>query len=127
MDIRSVANGVSSVVNDNMAVSVQASTGYTIGAGQRQVPSYAAPVSGFAQIQALDGVELKQLDGMNLEGVLKKIYLRGALAGVVRAQSKGGDKVTVASGPYAGVWLTVKVLEAWPLWTSCAINLQVNP
>jgi hypothetical protein len=130
MDLRGIANTASNVVNPNFIVSVSASTGSTVGAGLRQVPTYAAPVSGPAQIQALDSVDLKQLDGLNIQGVVKAIYLRGALAGVVRANSQGGDKVVIAAPAppqFRGTWLVVKVLEGWPLWTKAVINLQVNP
>ena len=53
MDLRGIVNGVSSTVNPNKTVTVRRSTGYTIGAGRKQVPSYAAPVSGPGQVQAL--------------------------------------------------------------------------
>lgn len=120
MDLRGIANAVSNTVNPNVIVSVKLSTGYTMGAGLKQVPSYAAPVTGPAQIQALDNSDLKQLDGLNLQGTIRAIYLRGALAGVVRESSKGGDLVIVGSQ----TWLVVKVLESWPLWTKAAIVLQ---
>jgi hypothetical protein len=131
MDLRGIANSVTNAVNENMAVTVTASTGSTVGTsanGYKQTPNYAAPVSGFAQLQALDGSDLKQIDGLNLQGVLRAIYLRGALAGVIRPNSKGGDIVTIAAPAppmYVGTWLVVKVLEQWPLWAKCVINLQV--
>lgn len=128
MDLRGIANSVSNAVNANMIVTVAASTGSTVGAGYRQVPSYATPVSGPAQIQALDSVDLKQLDGLNIQGVIKAIYLRGVLAGVIRPNSTGGDLVTIAApapAQFIGTWLVVKILEGWPFWTKAAIVLQV--
>lgn len=128
MDLRGIANGVSSTVNPNQTVTVLRSTGYTIGAGAKQVPSYAAPVSGPAQIQALDADDIKQLDGLNIQGTIRAIYLRGTLAGVVRPNQTGGDLVTIAApAPVAlrGTWLVVKVLESWPDWTKAAIVLQM--
>jgi hypothetical protein len=122
MDLRSIANSVSSTINANEAVSVLRSNGYTIGAGAKQVPGYAAPVSGFAQVQALDGVDLQKLDGLNIQGNIKAIYLRGSLAGALRPDSKGGDIVKRKNG--AETWLVVKVLEAWPTWTKAAIVYQ---
>ena len=130
MDLRGLANSVSSSVNGNITVTVTASAGYTAGNagnGYKQTPNTATPVSGPAQVQALNSVELKQLDGMNLQGVIQAIYLRGNLAGVVRATSQGGDIVTIAAPAplqWQGTWLVVKVLESWPYWTKCAINLQ---
>lgn len=120
MDLRGLANGVTSTVNPNQTVTVLRSTGYTIGAGRRQVPSYAAPVTGPGQIQALDANDLKQLDGLNIQGTIRAIYLRGALAGVIRPDGTGGDIVQIAGQD----WLVVKVLEGWPTWTKAAICLQ---
>lgn len=127
MDLRGLANGVTTTVNPNETVTVLRSTGFTTGAGAKQVPSYAAPVSGPAQIQALDADDIKQLDGLNIQGTIRAIYLRGTLAGVVRPNQTGGDLVTIAApAPVAlrGTWLVVKVLESWPDWTKAAIVLQ---
>lgn len=127
MDLRGIANGVTTTVNPNETVTVLRSTGFTLGAGAKQVPSYAAPVSGPAQIQALDADDIKQLDGLNIQGTIRAIYLRGTLAGVVRPNQTGGDLVTIAApAPVAlrGTWLVVKVLESWPDWTKAAIVLQ---
>lgn len=127
MDLRGIANGVTTTVNPNQTVTVLRSTGFTTGAGAKQVPSYAAPVSGPAQIQALDADDIKQLDGLNIQGVIRAIYLRGTLAGVIRPNQTGGDLVTIAApAPVAlrGTWLVVKVLESWPDWTKAVIVLQ---
>ena len=121
MDLRGIANGVTSTVNPNQTVTVLRSTGYTIGAGRRQVPSYAAPVTGPGQIQALDANDIKQLDGLNVQGTIRAIYLRGNLAGVIRPEETGGDIVQIAGQD----WLVVKVLEGWPTWTKAAIVLQM--
>ena len=121
MDLRGLANGVTTTVNPNKTVTVRRSTGYTIGAGRKQVPGYADPVTGPAQIQALDANDLKQLDGLNIQGTVRAIYLRGVLAGVVRPDGTGGDLVEIG----AETWLVVKVLEGWPTWTKAAIVLQM--
>ncbi len=121
MDLRGIANGVTSTVNPNQTVTVLRSTGYTIGAGRRQVPGYAAPVTGPGQIQALDANDIKQLDGLNVQGTIRAIYLRGNLAGVIRPDGTGGDIVQIAGQD----WLVVKVLEGWPTWTKAAIVLQM--
>jgi hypothetical protein len=122
MDLRGIANGVTSTVNPNETVTVLRSTGFTVGVGAKQVPSYAAPVIGPCQIQALDADDIKQLDGLNIQGTIRAIYLRGTLAGVVRPNQTGGDLVQRKSG--AETWLVVKVLESWPDWTKAAIVLQ---
>lgn len=129
MDLRGIANQASDVVNPNIIVSVQTSNGYTIGSGQRQVPQYNSPITGPAQVQALDSSDLKQLEGLNIQGAIRAIYLRGALAGVIRPDSKGGDLVTIPSAAgvapaLVGTWLVTKVLESWTLWTKAVIVKQ---
>jgi hypothetical protein len=121
MDLRSISNAVTDCVNPNISVTVKASTGYAIGSGLKQVPSYAAPVTGFAQVQALTAADLRHLDGLNIQDATQSIILRGPLNAVVRAHSKGGDLVTIGTDTF----LTVAVLEQWPLWTRAALVMQV--
>jgi hypothetical protein len=121
MDLRGIANGISDTINPNISVTVKASTGYAIGSGLKQVPSYAAPVTGFAQVQALTAADLRHLDGLNIQDATQSIILRGPLNAVVRAHSKGGDLVTIGTDTF----LTVAVLEQWPLWTRAALVMQV--
>lgn len=121
MDLRTVSNGVSNIVNGNVQVTVKPSNGYTMGVGRKQVPAYGPDVTGYAQIQALDNDALKLIDGLNLQGTYRAIILRGSLFGVVRPDSKGGDLVVMQDG---SEWLVVKVLESWPTWTKAAILKQ---
>jgi len=122
MDLRGIANAVSTTVNPNEVVIVQRSTGFTVGNGARQIPQYAPSVSGPAQVQALDAADIKQLDGLNIQGTIRAIYLRGSLAGVIRPNQTGGDLILRNNGTQT--WLVVKVLESWPTWTKAAIVLQ---
>lgn len=120
MNVRQLANSAITAVNPNIVVSVLKSTGYTVDANRRQVPSYAAAVTGPAQLQALSGSDLKQLEGLNIQGVMRAIYLRGVLAGVIRPSNTGGDLILIDGQK----WLVVKVLEPWAGWTKAVIVLQ---
>lgn len=132
MDLRGIANSLSSTVNPNIVVSVQRSNGFTAGPGYRQVPAYEPIVTGPAQIQALNGSTLQLVSGLNIQGDLRTIILRGELAAVVRAEGEGGDIVTITGPlppvymPLVGTWLVVKVLESWPLWTKAVIERQIT-
>ena len=120
MNLRGIASRATAGVNPFVSVTVRRSAGYIIGQGRRQVPAYDEPVTGQAKIQALEGKDLKQLDGLNIEGTCRAIYLHGNLAGVIRPKSQGGDIIEFNGEQ----WLVVKVLESWPSWTKCAIVLQ---
>ena len=120
MDLRAIANSVTQTVNNNEVVTILLSDGYTMGAGARQVPAYKPPIIAPAQVQALDGVDLKQLDGLNIQGTMRAIYLFGEVAGVIRPNQTGGDIIQRGDSN----WLVVKVLESWSDWTKAAIVLQ---
>lgn len=121
MDLHGLVSPVVDSVNPNISVTIQASTGYAnTGPGLRQVPVYGSPVTGFGQVQALSSSELRQAEGMNLQGVMRKIYLRGGLNGVIRPNSVGGDLVIIAGQ----TWLVIKTLELWPTWSCALIVLQ---
>lgn len=122
MNLRSVANGATQAVNPNVPVVLQASTGSTTSASGKVVPTYAAPVTLQGNVQGLRAEELDQVNGLNLEGVLRKLYVSRRLNGVVRAEAKGGDLVTVEGH----VWKVVLVFEAWPDWSAVMINMQVS-
>ncbi len=80
------------------------------------------------QVQALDWRDLNQMDGINIQGGARKIYVKGEVAGVLRGAQTGGDKVTFppnTPGIFEGsVWLVVKIFEQWPGWASAAIVVQ---
>lgn len=122
MDLRGLANSATSTVNPNTIVTVRRAKGYTVavGAGQRQTATYEADIVGPAQVQALTGSDLRHLDGLNIQGTLKAVYLRGKLAGVIQPKGKGGDLIIICGE----VWLVVQVLENWPTWTKVAVQYQ---
>lgn len=77
-----------------------------------------------AQVQALTFRDLQQIDGLNLQGTRRAIYLYGKVQGINRAENKGGDLITVAAGDAAGKWLVAEVLEQWPDWVKVACTQQ---
>ena len=120
MHIRSIANQLSNAVSLNRPVTLLKSAGYTIGAGQRQIPVYASPITGWGQIQALDSSDLQHDADLNIQSSIRALYVYGPLAGAIRPNDQGGDLVEINGQ----TWLVVKVLETWPAWTKVMIVLQ---
>ena len=120
INVRAQANRLSSRINPNITVALYKSDGYTIGAGRKQVPKYEKAADCLAQVQALDGVELKQIDGLNIQGTIRAIYLYPSVSGVSAPNGTGGDLIKMQGQ----TWLVVRVLEAWPTFTKAAIVLQ---
>jgi len=78
-----------------------------------------------AQVQPMTWGDLHMVEGLNLTGTRRKIYLSGSMDGVERVHRKGGDLVTIAIGGVDdGVYLVAQVLEQFPQWVSAAATLQ---
>ncbi len=77
-----------------------------------------------AQVQPMSWGDLHMVEGLNLTGTRRKIYLSGSVDGVERVHRKGGDLITIPAGVDAGVWLVAQVLEQFPDWVSAACTLQ---
>ena len=121
MNLNSIVSSAIGAINPPVPLSVQISTGTTQDASFKQVPTYAMPVTVMGQVQPLTWRDIQQLDGLNLQGTRRKIYISAHIDGLVRVDNKGGDLITDNCG---NTWLVAMVLEAWPSWTSCAATLQ---
>ncbi len=109
-------------VNPMTACTVQVSAGLATQPGGKRVPAY-SPVSGFVRVQALTAEELQHLNGLNINGVLRKLYARGSLNSVIRDAQTGGDLVLFGGQ----TWKVVHVFETWADWCAVAVSLQVQP
>lgn len=123
MNLHGIVAPIIGAVNPNVPCTLKISTGYTTNPDGSRVPTYTT-TTGTAQVQALTYLDLKQVDGLNINGAARGIYFYGDIVGVLRARNKGGDIVTLTDGPNAGDWLIVHVLETWPDWSKAACVLQ---
>lgn len=124
MNLHAIASGYIAAVNPFIPVSIKVSTGNTIASDGKRVPTYAAPVTVQAQVQPLSYDDMKHLDGLNIQGTRRAIFINGRVDGLVRVSNKGGDLITIASGVNAGVWLVAIVSEQWPDWCKALVTLQ---
>lgn len=113
MDLHGIAGPIIAAVNPMISGTLQASTGYTTEDDGTQVPAYATPVTADIQVQALTYKDLQQIDGLNIQGEARAIYLYGAWEAVLRPDSKGGDLIAFDGQ----TWLVKQTLEQWPDWT----------
>lgn len=122
MNLHGIVSGAIGTVNPFVPAQIKVSAGYTTdGAGHRN-PSYTTTdVS--VQLQALGYKDLMQVDGLNLQGVVKAAYVNGNFNGVNRPKQQGGDMLIVNGE----TWLIVQPLEEWPDWCKFVVNLQRSP
>jgi hypothetical protein len=125
MNLRAIANSVTSAINPNVGATLFISTGNTV-VNYKQVPAYdKAPVA--AQVQPLTSGDIRQLDALNIQGAQKAIYLNGAALAISRIKKFGGDLVVFPDGtlPEGNTWLVLASLEQWgSVWAKCAVILQ---
>jgi hypothetical protein len=126
LNLRALANSVTSAVNPNVGATLFISTGYTKDAAFNQIPTYEQQ-SVTAQVQPLSSDDLRFLDGLNIQGAQKAVYLNGAALAISRIKKLGGDLIVFPDGtlPEGNTWLTLASLEQWGgTWCKCALVLQ---
>jgi len=121
MNLAAIAQGPVDAITPRLPVTLKVPSGYAQGSDYSRTPTYTEyNVTG--QFQALQYKDLVQIEGLNLNGTRRKIYLYGIVEGVVRSLGKGGDLIV---DPDGSVWLVAMVLEQWAKdWCSVAVTLQ---
>jgi len=116
------AASVVSAINPMISATLKQGTGYSTADDGTRSPSYAADTTINIQLQGMSEAELRQINELNLGGILRKVYAAGALASMDRSTGDGGDLLVINSV----VWLVVHVLEQWPDWSSAVIQKQAD-
>ena len=125
MNLRGIVNNYTRLTNNNIQINWVHSTGYTTNAAGRRTPT-TITLTVDAQVQALTASDLKQLDGLNITGVMRTVYLYGNAAGVVRADQIGGDILRFPEIPTGLIrnWVVTQVVETWSDWCHVIVTLQ---
>lgn len=121
MNLHAIVGPMVGKVNPPLTAYIMRSNGYTTGPDGTRVPSYCDPVPVVCQVQSMQYNDLVQVEGLNIQGTKRKLYMNGHWDGLVRSDKKGGDLLKMPDGT---TWLVVLVLEHWPDWSSIAITLQ---
>lgn len=122
MNLHGIVASAVGTVNPPQAAVLRISTGYTTAPDGDRTPTYAPDQTVQAQIQDLSQRDIFHLEGLNIQGSEKIMYLNGELSGLVRATNKGGDLVILNNG--TEFWLVTAVLEQWPDWCKVAVTMQ---
>lgn len=131
MNLHGLVSGVVGSVNPFVPVMLNQSTGYSTAPDGTRTPSYSSS-SQSVQVQGLSAPEIEHLDGLNIQGVLRKAYLNGDWRGVYRTTNQGGDQLVfgieanVPAFLRGTTWKVVQVFETWPDWCALAIQLQMG-
>lgn len=116
-----VRNAISSV-NPFVAATIYRSLPPTVTPSGHRAPAWspAAPLT--VQKQAISQKDLEHTDNLNIQGILTKIWMDGAVYGADRGNQGGGDLIVIGTD----IWLVAEVMEVWPDWCSVICVLQVT-
>ena len=124
MNLRALANRVTSTVNPNVPASLLVSTGYATAPSGKQRPTYAEPEPLTVQMQALTKRDLDHLADMNISNATRGVFANRQLMGVDRTTGQGGDLIDLPDGRY----LVTAVLQDWTAtagWCKVALTRQL--
>ena len=122
MNLRSLANGSTRAVRPNKPVVWQRSAGWVQDPDTMlRVPAYQT-INIQAQIQAVTSDDLKLMDGLNIQGYHRCVYLNSRALGAVRNEMKGGDLFLFGGQ----TWKVTLVPEDWDDcgWSRVIVTLQ---
>lgn len=122
MNLRSVANSMTRTINPNIEAIGRRFKGTTMGVGRTPIPEYYDDETVSIQLQPLNPGDIKHVDGLNLQGLIKSVHINGSYYGVNREMQKGGD-LFIIDGK---TWLLVEPMELWSDWSRCLVSLQVD-
>lgn len=122
MNLHKIANAAIRRVNPNIPAVLKKYAGIIMGPGHKPIPSYLPDQNVTIQLQPISRGDMQHVDGMNLQGLAKVIYVNGNYFSVQRELEQGGD-IFVINGEQ---WLVVEPVELWPDWCRLIVVLQVS-
>ena len=127
MNLHAIVRGSINAVNNDILIAWQASAGPSLNASTGvATPTYAPAKNIWAQIQPLPTQRLMHLNELNIQGVLRQVYMKDAVASAVRPDGTGGDLLQFAEVPNGPLrtWLVVMVDEQWSTFCRVVAQLQ---
>lgn len=124
MNLNAIVGSIITAVNPMVIAWLSPSQGYEIASDGGRVPKYGCAVDMPVQMQPLEYKDLMQLDGLNINGEKRALYINGDWQAVVRSSQEGGDLAVMPDG---STWLVVMQLENWHMtggWVKVAVVKQ---
>ena len=97
MNLNAIANNSTSIINDNVSVTIKKYVSNTKADTGKATITY-TDITASAQIQPVPSFKLQHIDGFSSGGVYKAFYLNGDFTGITRPN--GNDLIVVGSETY---------------------------
>jgi hypothetical protein len=125
MNLHGIVRGAINSVNPDIPATLLRNEGYNTDDTGKRTP-VRTETAGTIQVQPLSTGDINHTNNLNIQGVLRAVYLHGHWFGVMRSGQTGGDMLRFKDQGSAidQNWLVVNVMEAWPDWTKVIVCLQ---
>ena len=125
MNLHAIVRGVTGVISPPIFGTLYVSIGAVALPSYKRVAAWQAFTNVRFDVQALSAREIEHLDALNVQGVMRGVWLNGNIEGLDRPAGKGGDMLAF-NGQF---WLVTQVLETWDSdgWCHVACVLQNGP
>ena len=117
INLRVMANSVTSVINPNIPAVLKRSIGYvTDDAGVRVNTFMEQNI--VIQSQSMTSKELQLVESLGLQGYSRAVHINGNIEGLRRHVEQGADILTFKQHDDAEPmdWMVVQVMESWANW-----------
>ncbi len=132
LNLHSAVRGMIQAVNADISATYLQSTGYTLNASGQQVATYAQAKTVQIQVQPPSGRDLQHMEFLNLQGVVRTVFLYSNPQAVDRINVQGGDLLQFPQfhGEPIDNWLVTYVDQTWDVgltgWTKLIVTLQTD-
>jgi hypothetical protein len=132
LNLHSAVRGMIQAVNADISATYLQSTGYTLNASGQQVATYAQAKTVQIQVQPPSGRDLQHMEFLNLQGVVRTVFLYSNPQAVDRIHVQGGDLLQFPQfhGEPIDNWLVTYVDQTWDVgltgWTKLIVTLQTD-
>ena len=125
MNLRSIANSVTTSINPNIDAILRVNEGHTVNDAGKQIPSF-TETSITVQPQSLSTQDLEHLNLMSQQGQFIYAYANGRISALRRSLGKGAEQIVFT--PYGEdepvAWRVKQVIESYPDWVKVLLWRQ---
>jgi hypothetical protein len=123
VNLHAIVSRIVAAINPSIDVKIYPSTGSETQSDGTRKPIYGTPYVLKGQVQALEYRDIVQLNGLNIQGQRRAIYLGGDVETLIRVHGRGGDLIKFPDG---STWLVAHMLENWTQdgWVKVVATLQ---
>lgn len=125
MNLFSIANAAIQVIDKNIPATWRKSTGWADNPNHTRTPQY-EDTEIEVSVQPLSSDDLQHVDGLNIQGEKRAIWMYGDVQAVGRSEERGGDLLVFEQHGKSQTWKVVQVVESCPEWSHVIAVLQLD-